>query len=611
MQTRARETLKRVFGYSEFRGLQQQIILSICQGENALVVMPTGSGKSLCYQLPALLLPGTAIIISPLIALMQDQVKSLRELGISARFLNSSQDRWMRQKVLLELQHGKLDLLFLAPERLNNEETSVLLKRCEISLFAIDEAHCVSQWGHDFRPDYLLLSHLKKEFPGVPRLALTATADKRTQKEILQRLAIDEKHSFICGFNRPNIRYQIFPKDNAKEQLLRFILTEHPGEAGIVYCFSRRKVEAISCWLEGKGLKAIPYHAGLSQDLRQKNQARFFREEGPVMVATIAFGMGIDKPNIRFVAHLDLPQSIEAYYQETGRAGRDNLPADAWMVYGFSDLIQIKNLQARSPADEKFKRLQKQRLDAILALCETTRCRREVLLEYFGESQSRACGNCDTCLDPVESINGTVPAQKALSCIIRTGQRFGAGHLIDVLMGKKSPRVAKWGHHKATTFGIGKELSARQWGSVFRQLLAFSFVRVDEEGFGSLKLTELAWPVLKGEKEIYFRKEIPQKKKKKIPEKPRHKLSILEGWKLELFEVLKSKRKQIAEEQNEPAFFVFHNSTLQSMVEVLPENLTEMGAVHGVGEKKLQKYGKEFIKIITGFLQKQPFYQSL
>jgi ATP-dependent DNA helicase RecQ len=508
MPDQAAHILRSVFGYDSFRPSQGEIVAHLIDGHDALVLMPTGGGKSLCFQVPALVRFGTGIVVSPLIALMQDQVAALQQAGVRAAFLNSSQRPDEQRRVEAQFRAGELDLLYLAPERLLLDRTLDMLAGQPLALFAIDEAHCVSQWGHDFRPEYLELAVLAERFPAVPRIALTATADERTRQEIVQRLALRDARIFVSSFDRPNIRYRIHEgQGNARDQLLRFIRDEHPGEAGIVYCLSRRKTADLADWLTSKGVPALPYHAGLAADVRAANQARFISEEGLVMVATIAFGMGIDKPNVRFVAHLSLPKSVEAYYQETGRAGRDGLPADAWMTYGLQDVILLRQMLAESAADEAHKRVERHKLDAMLGLCELTGCRRQALLAYFGESLPEPCGNCDTCLSPPETWDASVVAQKALSCVHRTGQRFGVMYLIDVLLGKDDERIRRFGHDRITTFGIGTELDARGWRGVFRQLIARGLLSVDVDGHGGLKLTDACRPVLRGQEPLWLRRE--------------------------------------------------------------------------------------------------------
>ena len=506
MHRTPREVLDRVFGYGAFRGEQEAIIEHVAGGGDCLVVMPTGGGKSLCYQIPALLRAGVAVVVSPLIALMQDQVDALRQTGVRAGYLNSTLTFGEVRAIEDGARAGRLDLLYVAPERLMGERTLALLDGLRIALFAIDEAHCVSQWGHDFRPEYLQLSVLHERYPGVPRIALTATADEPTRREIAERLGLGGARVFVSGFDRPNIRYAIVPKRNAREQLLRFLDAEHRGHAGIVYCLSRRKVEETAQWLRGRGYDALPYHAGMGAEERKRHQDAFVREDGVIIVATIAFGMGIDKPDVRFVAHLDLPKSIESYYQETGRAGRDGLPADAWMAYGLADVITLRQMVEGSEAGEQRKRLEVRKLDAMLGLCELTTCRRRTLLAYFGETRAEPCGNCDNCIAPPEAWDATEAARKALSCVYRTGQRFGAGYVIDVLLGKDNERIRGFGHHRLSTFGIGADLDVSTWRSVFRQLVARGLMRVDVEGFGSLKLTGESRAVLRGACEVRLRR---------------------------------------------------------------------------------------------------------
>ncbi|MFZ1538008.1 MAG: DNA helicase RecQ, partial [Chromatiaceae bacterium] len=501
------DLLRRVFGYSDFRGAQERIIGRVIAGGDALVLMPTGGGKSLCFQIPALVRPGTGIVVSPLIALMQDQVDALHQLGLRAAFLNSSLNAGEARAVEQGLVSGQFDLLYVAPERLLSERFLSLLDQSRLALFAIDEAHCVSQWGHDFRPEYIQLNLLHERWPHIPRIALTATADGLTRQEIVERLDLAEADHFVSSFNRPNIRYRVVQKDQPRRQLLRFLREEHAGDSGIVYCLSRRSVEEVADFLRGEGFQALPYHAGLPAETRRQNQAAFLRDDQIIMVATIAFGMGIDKPDVRFVAHLDLPKSLEGYYQETGRAGRDGLPANAWLAYGLSDMVTLRHFIDISEAEERFKRVEHHRLNAMLGFCETTACRRQVLLNYFGEEQERPCGNCDTCLEPVESWDGTQAARKALSCIFRTGMRFGANYLIEVLLGKDTARIKSCGHDRVSTFGIGQDLSADEWKSVYRQLVAAGLVRVDLAGHGALQLTEQSRPVLRGESKVRLRRD--------------------------------------------------------------------------------------------------------
>ncbi len=594
------EVLEGVFGYSAFRGEQEAVINKVVSGQDALVLMPTGGGKSLCYQIPAIVRPGTGIVVSPLIALMQDQVAALRLQGVAVAFLNSSLSFPEVQNIEGQLLRGELDLLYIAPERLCQERTLNLLHQIDVALFAIDEAHCVSQWGHDFRPEYIQLSILHEQFPQVPRIALTATADESTRNEIMHRLDLSKAQLFISSFDRPNIRYRVRQKNNARQQLLQFITTEHPQDAGIVYCLSRKKVDDTAAWLLQQGIKALPYHAGLSTAMRQKHQEQFLREDEIVIVATVAFGMGIDKPDVRYVAHLDLPKSIESYYQETGRAGRDGLPADAWMVYGLQDVIMLRQMLSSSEAIEQVKRLEQRKLEAMLGFCEIISCRRVSLLGYFGELEQKPCGNCDNCLEPVESWEGTKEAQKALSCIFRTGQRFGVNYLIDVLLGKMTPRIEQFRHDQVSTFGIGQELSDVQWRSVFRQLMARGLIAVDMDGFGSLKLTEESRPVLRGEASIHFRKDISRAKKSSKRKKSSQLARDFSGKPEDkaLWEALRTKRKEVAQEQGVPAYIIFHDATLMEMVACHPATLHELSQISGVGASKLEKYGEEFLSVL-------------
>jgi ATP-dependent DNA helicase RecQ len=595
------QVLHEVFGYESFRPLQGDIIREVSEGRDALVLMPTGGGKSLCYQVPALVRSGTAIVISPLIALMQDQVAALKELGVRAAFLNSTMDLEQARATEYALMTGELDLLYCAPERLIQPRTIELLHDASISLFAIDEAHCVSQWGHDFRSDYLQLSMLSEQFPGVPRIALTATADERTRKEIAERLSLTGARHFVSGFDRPNIQYRIAPKTNANKQLLDFIKAEHEGDCGIVYCLSRNKVDATAKTLAQKGYTALPYHAGLSSEQRAHHQERFLREDGVIIVATIAFGMGIDKPDVRFVAHLDLPKSLEAYYQETGRAGRDGKPSTAWMVYGLQDVIKLRQMLESSQGNDHFKRVERQKLDAMLGLCEVTSCRRQVLLRYFGDELDQPCGNCDTCLNPPETWDGTVAVQKALSCVFRTGQRFGVTYLIDVLRGSENERILQAGHHQVSTYGIGTELSANEWKSVFRQLVANGYLRADPDGYGALQLTEECRPLLKGRQTIELRKDPVVKKaagrasggRSSAPVKDQ--VTDQAGW-----DALRACRKELADKQGVPPYVIFHDTTLFGMLERKPRTLEELAEVSGVGAAKLEKYGEIFLEAIAG-----------
>lgn len=594
----ALQTLRTIFGYDSFRGQQQRIIEQVTSGRDVLVLMPTGGGKSLCYQIPALTMNGVGIVISPLIALMQDQVSALHQLGVKAAFLNSTQSLEQVRSIEQQLLNGELDLLYIAPERLSNSRTQALFARCRIALFAIDEAHCVSQWGHDFRADYLQLSVLHQQFPQVPRIALTATADERTRQEIIARLALEQAEIFISGFDRPNIRYRIIQKDNARQQLLSFIRAEHAGDTGIVYCLSRKKVEETAEWLNQKGLRALAYHAGMGHEVRQKNQHQFLMEDGLIIVATIAFGMGIDKPNVRFVAHLDLPKSVEAYYQETGRAGRDGLPANAWMAYGLQDVLTLRQMMSTSTADEAHKRVEYHKLDAMLALCEMVSCRRQALLAYFGDTLEQGCGNCDTCLEPVETWNGSVAAQQALSAIYRTGQRFGVTYLIDVLLGKADERIKQFGHDKQSTFGIGKALDEKQWRSVFRQLVAKSLVEIDFEGHGSLKLTEASRPVLRGEQTLMLRKDVQVEKTKRDRTEKRQPGNHADS---ALWNALRAKRRELADQQDVPPYVIFHDATLMAMVDARPRNHQQLAMISGIGERKLELYGDDFLAVLAAF----------
>jgi len=597
MHDQAHKILRTVFGYEHFRAPQDEVIATLMAGGDALVLMPTGGGKSLCFQIPAIARLGTGIVVSPLIALMQDQVAALRQAGVRAAFLNSTLDAQMARAVEQHLLRGELDLLYVAPERLMTERTLDLLTRSNIALFAIDEAHCVSQWGHDFRPEYTQLSVLHERFPNVPRIALTATADEATRREIIARLGLENARVFISGFDRPNIRYRISQDGgSARERLLRFIRAEHAGDAGIVYCLSRKRVDEIAAWLAAQGLTALPYHAGLSAETRERNQSRFLNEEGVIIVATIAFGMGIDKPNVRFVAHLNLPKSIEAYYQETGRAGRDGLPADAWMIYGLQDVITLRQMLESSEADDAHKRVERHKLDAMLGLCEITTCRRQALLAYFNDALPKPCGNCDTCLAPPETWDASVPAQKALSCVHRTGQRFGVNYLIDVLMGKSDERIQRFGHDKLSTFGLGKELSNSEWRGVFRQLIARGLLAVDIEGHGALRLTDACRPVLRGEERLMLRRDAkPEKVKRTAVRKTAAFARDLDN---RLWEALRTRRREIAAAQGVPPYVVFHDATLAEMVEHRPRTLEQFARISGVGQRKLDAYGEDFLEVI-------------
>jgi ATP-dependent DNA helicase RecQ len=600
----AQQILRDTFGYTSFRGAQQAIVEHVVAGGDALVLMPTGGGKSLCYQIPALMRQGVGIIVSPLIALMQDQVDALKQLGVPAAFLNSSLEAEEAREVSRQLMRGELKLLYVAPERLLTEGFLNLLERLQqdnnIALFAIDEAHCVSQWGHDFRPEYRQLTVLHERFPSVPRIALTATADTPTRHEIIERLALERAKQFVSSFDRPNIRYRVTLKDNARKQLQTFLETEHPDDAGIVYCLSRKKVEETAAWLKEQGWDALPYHAGLDTATRNANQKRFLREEGVIMVATVAFGMGIDKPNVRFVAHLDLPKSMEGYYQETGRAGRDGLPANAWMAYGLGDVVSMRQMLLSGDAPEERKRVELQKLDALLGFCESTTCRHQTILRYFGEEHPGDCNECDNCLSSVDTWDATQAAQMALSCVYRTGQRFGVVHLIDVLLGKLTPKVEQFNHQQLSTFGIGKDLAQQQWSSVYRQLVAAGFINVDIEGYGGLKLTEAARPVLKGQQEVWLRRDAePAKRKTSKAERGSRLREAFAGANEDpLWLALKAKRTALAREQGVPPYVIFHDSTLLEILNRKPRTLDEMGQISGVGQAKLAKYGDAFLQVV-------------
>ena len=603
-RSRARSVLKEVFGYAAFRGPQEDIVLHVAAGGDCLVLMPTGGGKSLCYQIPALLRPGTGIVVSPLIALMQDQVAALREAGVRAAFLNSSLPAAAAAAVERGLAAGDYDLLYVAPERALMPRFLRQLERlhasAQLALFAIDEAHCVSQWGHDFRPEYMQLGLLHQRFAGVPRIALTATADRVTREEIVLRLGLTGARLFVSSFDRPNIRYRIVEKANARAQLLAFLRAEHMGDAGIVYCLSRRKVEETAAWLTGEGVAALAYHAGMDADTRSRHQARFQREEGIVMVATIAFGMGIDKPDVRFVAHLDLPKSIEGYYQETGRAGRDGLPADAWMAYGLGDVVNQRRMIDASTAETQFKRIASAKLDALLGLCEASSCRRVRLLAYFDEA-STPCANCDVCLEPPQVWDGTVAAQKALSCVYRTGQRFGAVHLIDVLLGRETERVRQWGHQSLSTFGIGKELDEKVWRTVFRQLVAQGLLAVDHAGHGSLMLSEASRAVLRGGQTVHLRQAQAGKSRAaaKRPAAPGAGHEAGPDPAAErLWLRLREWRAGVAREHGVPAYVVFHDATLAELARLRPLTAAALGQISGVGTRKLERYGAALLELL-------------
>jgi len=599
MLDQAQRILKDVFGYDAFRGNQGAIIERVGSGGDALVLMPTGGGKSLCYQVPALLREGLAVVVSPLIALMDDQVATLDELGVSAVALNSTLSADEQRDIAERIRRGEIKMLYLAPERLVQPRMLAFLQRLEIALFAIDEAHCVSQWGHDFRPEYMQLGQLAELFPNVPRIALTATADKRTREEIVQRLHLENAERFLSSFDRPNIFYRIVPKEQPRKQLLGF-LAERRGDAGIVYCMSRKKVDDLAAFLTEQGFPALPYHAGLPNELRAYHQKRFLNEEGLIMVATIAFGMGIDKPNVRFVAHLDLPKSLEAYYQETGRAGRDGLPADAWMAYGLQDVIFLKQMLNNSEGDERHKRVEQHKLDAMLALCEETRCRRQALLAYFDEELPRPCGHCDNCVDGVQTWDATEPARQALSAIYRSGQRYGVGHLVDVLLGRDNDKVRGLGHQHLSVFGVGKALSEGEWRSLFRQLVARGLADVDLEGFGGLRLSDSCRPLLRGEVTLELRRDLSSKAPKPASSAASQ---LVRSEERETWEALRTLRRKLAEEHSVPPYVIFPDATLLEMLRSQPASLADMARISGVGARKLERYGQAFLEVLQGTVE--------
>ena len=589
------QLLHSLFGYEDFRGQQLDVIQHVIDGGDALVLMPTGGGKSICYQISAMLRDGVGVVISPLIALMQDQVSSMQQLGVNAQALHSGIDWQLQNQIQQQALNGDLDLLYISPERLMTEECMNLLRSCKIALFAIDEAHCVSQWGHDFRPEYLQLECLQQNFPHVPRMALTATADWPTQQEMVKRLGLNLAQKYISSFDRPNICYRIMQKQKGKQQLLDFVQLQHQGNAGIVYCMSRKKVDETALWLVEQGIAALPYHAGLGAEKRAYNQHRFLNEEGLVMVATIAFGMGIDKPNVRFVAHLDLPKSIESYYQETGRAGRDGLPADAWMVYGLQDVMWLRQRLEQTDMDASIKRSEQSKLDAMLGLCEITHCRRQAILSYFNEDSASSCGNCDNCLEPVATFDGTEVARKALSCIYRSGQRYGVAHLIDILMGKPTDKIKTAGHDKISTFALGQELDQKQWRSVYRQLLALGLVSSDPENYGGLRLLPNCRPLLKGDAQLQLR--LDRKVSIKTPKASKARLQIADD-DMDLWQLLRELRMALAQDQKVPPYVIFSDSSLLEMLHKKPQSLLEMSYINGVGEKKLDRYGDDFLALI-------------
>ena len=598
MINRATQILHQTFGYTSFRGEQSAVIECLLKGQDALVLMPTGGGKSLCYQIPGMLREGMAIVVSPLIALMQDQVNALQQLGVRAAYLNSSLSREQHAATVRSIVEGEIELLYVAPERLLQDNTLDRLRSLEISLIAIDEAHCVSQWGHDFRSDYLGLHVLQQAFPNVPRVALTATADARTQTEIIERLALYQPQVFISSFDRPNIRYVVQEKGQAKAQLLQF-LQDYKRRAGIVYCMTRNRVDGIAAWLTERGFNALPYHAGLDAKVREENQARFLREEGIVMVATIAFGMGIDKPDVRFVCHLDLPKSIEAYYQETGRAGRDGEHSVAWMIYGLQDVVRLSNRVQESQAPEQFKRIERIKLDALLAWCEANTCRRRSLLRYFGETREQVCGNCDVCLNPPKTWDATESAQKLLSNIYRTGQRFGAAHVIDVLRGKDTAKVRQFRHQDLSTYAIGADLSDADWRSIVRQLMVQGFLSVNEQQYNALQLNEQSRGLLRGDIQLFLRR--TAKTVKREPAKARSKGIEIAKADQGLWDALKAKRKAISDELGVPPFHVFHDATLAEMIGSMPSNQNEMLAINGIGLVKMEKFGRPFLAVLDEF----------
>lgn len=599
--SKALEILNNTFGYAEFRHNQAEIVETVIAGKDALVLMPTGGGKSLCYQIPALVREGIGVVISPLIALMQDQVDALNQLGVRAAFLNSTLSYEQRKQVESDLRNEALDFIYIAPERLSNEGTLQLLSQCKIALFAVDEAHCVSQWGHDFRPEYQKLNILIQRFPDVPRIALTATADQRTRQEIIEQLQLEQAKVYINSFDRPNIRYALSDAQNPRDRLLRFLNENHPNDAGIVYCLSRKKVEATADWLSGKGREALPYHAGLPAELRQHTQARFLREEGIIIVATIAFGMGIDKPDVRFVAHLSLPKNIEAYYQETGRAGRDGQAANAWMSYGLQDVITLRQMMQDSSGAEEYKRITQNKLEAMLGLCETVSCRRQAILEYFGEEAPAGCGNCDNCLNPPQTWDASEDAQKALSAVYRSGQNFGVAYVTDILLGKETDeRIKKNGHDTLKVFGMGKHHMQVDWRSIFRQLIAQGYLYINMERYGALQLTEKSRPLLRGEETLWARPlAIPKLGKKASAPKPRVTLHIEDEM---LFEALRDLRSELAKDQGVPPYVIFHDRTLEEMAQSRPQNDDDFRYLSGVGESKLDRYGEDFMSVITRFI---------
>ena len=593
----SRDVLQKIYGYDRFRGEQEAIIEHVITGRHAFVLMPTGGGKSLCYQIPALRRHGVGIIVSPLIALMQDQVEALRQLGVKAAAVNSTMPFHEIDRVKQAIRTAEIDIVYVAPERLLTDDFIALLSESEIALFAIDEAHCVSQWGHDFRPDYTRLSALAEHFPNIPRIALTATADTPTRKDIVERLRLEDGKTFISGFDRPNITYHIVEKNNAHQQITQFIREHHEGDSGIIYCLSRKATEETAARLCEQGYNALPYHAGMSAPEREANQSRFLREENIIMVATVAFGMGIDKPDVRFVAHMSIPKNIEAYYQETGRAGRDGLPSNALMIYGINDAALLRGFIDNSEAPDLQKRIEHHKLNALIGLCEAACCRRQVLLEYFGDA-CEPCGNCDTCLMPPVTFDGTIAAQKAISCVYRTDQRFGTAYLIDILLGKVNERMIRFGHDKISTFGIGKEYHKNQWQSVFRQLVAQNLLQVDVTGHGGLKITPAGFIFLKEKRTINLREYTGKTKVEKQAPRKREDVAIDNEQDQALFNALKAERLKLAKEQNLPPYVIFHDKTLIEMAIQKPENEDALGRIGGVGEKKIRRYGEAFLRVV-------------
>lgn len=591
--------LKNIYGYDAFRGKQEEVIESVLAGENVFALMPTGAGKSLCYQIPALLLDGVAVVVSPLIALMQDQVDALKQLGIKAAALNSNIDSGEIYKTKNMIENGLLDIVYVAPERLLLEESLAFFKRAKVALFAIDEAHCVSGWGHDFRPDYAALAVLAEEFPGIPRIALTATADTPTRRDIVEKLCLSDGKQFVTGFDRPNINYTIVEKNSAKQQLVKFIKENHQGDNGIVYCLSRKNVDDLSGWLKEQGFNCYPYHAGLAKGVRDKNQGKFLREDNVIMVATIAFGMGIDKPDVRFVAHMNIPKNIEGYYQETGRAGRDGLPSNAWMSFGLGDAVMFRNWIEDSNSSEDQKRIEHQKLNALIGLCEAASCRRQILLKYFGDEGGEPCGNCDNCLNPPEVIDGTIAAQKALSVIYRTGQRFGINYLLDVLLGKEDQRISSFGHDGLSVYGIGGEFSRKEWQSIFRQLISQNLIRVDMIEHGGLKITDDGRRFLKEKNVVHIRKYVAKKSKGKAKAKKVEIAEFRDQMDHDLFKELKEIRREIAGQLNIAPYMVFHDKSLKEMVVSRPKTREEMLDVSGVGEAKFERFGSKFMEVFV------------